>query len=105
MATPRYGYPPRRSRPRPRGWGLGLAPLLGVGAGGPTPRLPDGGGALLTARTKCEGEGCETAVLSAQPCAGGGACADSQVAPDAFHDTVPVQITGPPAARPPRGRR
>ncbi|MDO8613043.1 MAG: D-alanyl-D-alanine carboxypeptidase family protein [Dehalococcoidia bacterium] len=98
MATPRYGYPPRRRRPRPRGWWLVLPLMLVVGAVALNSRLPDGGGALLTARTKCEGEGCETAVLSAQPCAGGGACADSQVAPDAFHDTVPVQITGRAAA-------
>ena len=98
MATPRYGYPPRRSRPRPRGWWLVLPLMLVVGAVALNSRLPDGGGALLTARAKCEGEGCETAVLSAQPCAGGGACADSQVAPDAFHDTVPVQITGRAAA-------
>src|SRR3989337_2919683 len=79
MATPRYGYPPRRRRPRPRGWWLVLPLMLVVGAVALNSRLPDGGGALLDARTEC---------------AGGGACADSQVAPDAFHDTVPVQITG-----------
>src|SRR3972149_4624836 len=97
MATPRYGYQSRRRRPRPRGWWLGLPLMLVVGAVALNSRLPDGGGGLLTPRTKGEGEGCETAVLSAQPC-GGGACADSQVAPDAFHDTVPVQITGRAAA-------
>src|SRR3970282_1023883 len=98
MATPRYGYPPRRRRQGPRGWWLVLPLMLVVGAVALNSRLPDGGGALLTARTKCEGEGCETAVLSAQPCAGGGACADSQVVPAAFHDTVPVQITSRAAA-------
>src|SRR3990170_1644336 len=92
MVTPRYGYPPRRRRPRPRGWWLVLPLLLVVGAVALNSRLPDGGGAFLTARAKCEGEGCQTAVLSAQP------CADSRVDPDAFHDSVPVQITGRAAA-------
>src|SRR3990170_1295480 len=65
MATPRYGYQPRRRRPRPRGWWLVLPLMLVVGAVALNSRLPDGGGALLTARTKCEGEGGETAVPSA----------------------------------------
>src|SRR3990172_3438775 len=91
MPTPRYGYQSRRRRPRSRGWWLVLPLLLVVGAVALNSRLPDGGGALLTARTKCEGEGCEAAVLSAQPCAG--ACADSQVALDAVHETTPVEMT------------
>src|SRR3972149_5381359 len=98
MPTPRSAHQPRRGRPRPRGWWLVLPLLLVVGAVALNSRLPDGGGAFLTARGKCEGEGCETAVLSAQPCAVGGACAESRVAPDAFHDSVPVQITGRAAA-------
>src|SRR3972149_8319357 len=98
MATPRYGYQSRRSGPRPRGWWLVLPLMLVVGAVALNTRLPDGGGALLAARTACEGKGCETAVLSAQPCAAGGACAGSEVVEDALHDSVPVQITGRAAA-------
>ena len=92
MATPRYGYQPRRGRPRPRGWWLVLPLMLVVGAVALNSRLPDGGGALLTARSGCEGEGCEAAVLAAPLCAAG-ACAGSQVALDAFHETVPVEMT------------
>src|SRR3990172_8144329 len=49
MATLRYGYQSRRRRPRPRGWWLVLPLMLVVGAVGLNSRLPDGGGALLTA--------------------------------------------------------
>src|SRR3990170_4574141 len=93
MATPRYGYQSRRRRPRPRGWWLVLPLMLVVGAVALNSRLPDGGGALLTARGGCEGEGCEAAVLAVPACASG-ACVGSEVDPDAVHDTVPVQITG-----------
>src|SRR3990172_12974685 len=93
MATPRYGPPPRRSRPRPRGWWLVLPLMLIVGAVALNSRLPDGGGALLTARGRCEGEGCGAAVLAVPPCAGG-ACVGGEVDPDAVHDTIPVPITG-----------
>jgi len=67
--------------------------MLVVGAVALNSRLPDGGGAFLTGSTKCEGEGCETAVLSVPFCAAG-TCAGAQVALDAAHDSVPVQITG-----------
>src|SRR3972149_4248443 len=93
MPTPRYGYPSRSRRPRPRGWWLVLPLMLVVGAVALNSRLPDGGGAFLTGSTKCEGKGCETAVLSVPFCAGA-TCAGAQVALDAAHDTVPVQITG-----------
>jgi D-alanyl-D-alanine carboxypeptidase len=66
--------------------------MLVVGAVALNSRLPDGGGALLTARSGCEGKGCEAAVLAAPLCAAG-ACAGSQVALDAFHETVPVAMT------------
>src|SRR3972149_1594236 len=81
MATPRYGYQSRRRRPRPRGWWLGLPPLLVLGGGGPHSPPPGGGGE------------CETAVLASPFCATD-ACAESRVALDAFHETIPVQITG-----------
>jgi len=67
--------------------------MLVVGAVALNSRLPEGGGALLAARTRCEGEGCGAAVLSVPFCAAG-ACAGSQVALDALRDSVPVQITG-----------
>jgi len=92
MPTPRYGYPSRSKRPRPRGWWLVLPLMLVVGALALNSRLPDGGGALLTARTGCEGAGCQAAVLSVPFCAAG-ACAGSQVALDALHETVPIEMT------------
>src|SRR3990170_255119 len=92
MPTPRYGYPSRSRRPRPRGWWLVLPLMLVVGAVALNSRLPDGGGALLTARTGCEGAGCQAAVLSVPFCAAG-ACAGSQVALDALHETIPVDMT------------
>jgi len=93
MATPRYGYQSRRRRPRPRGWWLVLPLMLVVGVVALNSRLPDGGGAFLTARTTCEGGECETAVLASPFCAAD-ACAESRVALDALHETIPVQITG-----------
>ncbi|MDP2674340.1 MAG: D-alanyl-D-alanine carboxypeptidase family protein [Dehalococcoidia bacterium] len=67
--------------------------MLVVGVVALNSRLPDGGGAFLTARTTCEGKGCETAVLASPLCAAD-ACAESRVALDALHDSAPVQITG-----------
>jgi len=67
--------------------------MLVVGVVALNSRLPDGGGAFLTGSTGCEGKGCQTAVLSVQPCAAG-ACGEPQVDPDALHETIPVQITG-----------
>src|SRR3990172_1805330 len=92
MPTPRYGYPSRSRRPRPRGWWLVLPLMLVVGAVALNSRLPDGRGALLTGSTECEGRACETAVLSVPFCAAG-ACAGSQVALGALHETVPVEMT------------
>src|SRR3990172_3014405 len=92
MATRRHGYQARRRRPRPRGWGLVLPLTLIVGAVALSAGLSEGGGALFTARSGCAGDGCEVAVLAAPLCAGG-ACAGSQVALDAVHETIPVQVT------------
>ena len=92
MATRRHGYQARRRRPRPRGWWLVLPLTLIVGAVALSAGLSEGGGALFASRSGCEGEGCEIAVLAAPLCAGG-ACAGSQVALDAAHETIPVQVT------------
>src|SRR3972149_3756094 len=92
MPTPRYGCPSRSRRPRPRGWWLVLPLMLVVGAVALNSRLPDGGGAFLTGSTKCEGKGWAPPVLWAPSCPGGPG-AGAQVALDALHETVPVEMT------------